>query len=131
VANRSRDWLNQAEKDLEQARSSQREGRHEWACFAAHQSAEKAIKAIHPAKGQAWGHVLTRLLRELPFSCPEHLVEKAKVLNNFYVPTRYPSGHPEGTPFEHYGNIQSTEAVQFAAEGVQYARDQMAESGGT
>jgi len=42
VPDRSRDWFAQAERDLEHARSAQREGRHEWACFAAHQAAEKA-----------------------------------------------------------------------------------------
>lgn len=67
MTSRARDWYRQAERDLEQARSSQREGRHEWACFAAQQSAEKAVKALHQSKGQeAWGHVVARLLRELP-----------------------------------------------------------------
>jgi HEPN domain-containing protein len=35
MPSRARDWLAQAERDLEQARSSRAEGRHEWACFAA------------------------------------------------------------------------------------------------
>jgi hypothetical protein len=30
---------------------------------------------------------------------PDDLVEKGKVLDNFYVPTRYANGHPEGAPF--------------------------------
>ncbi len=56
MPNRSGDWLAQAGRDLEQARSSQREGRHEWACFAAEQAAEKAVKALHLALDQeAWG----------------------------------------------------------------------------
>jgi HEPN domain-containing protein len=42
MPNRSSDWLAQAVRDLEQARASQRDGRHEWACFAAQQS-EDAI----------------------------------------------------------------------------------------
>jgi HEPN domain-containing protein len=41
MPNRAEDWLAQAERDLEQAAASQRDGRHEWACFAAHQSAER------------------------------------------------------------------------------------------
>jgi hypothetical protein len=52
VANRSKDWLAQAVRDLEQARSSRSEERHEWACFAAQQAAEKAVKALHLALGQ-------------------------------------------------------------------------------
>jgi HEPN domain-containing protein len=44
MADRSRDWLMQAGRDLEQARDSRASGRHEWACFAAQQAAEKAVK---------------------------------------------------------------------------------------
>ena len=46
MAERSKDWFVQAERDLEQAKSSQKEGRHEWACFAAQQSTGKAVKAL-------------------------------------------------------------------------------------
>lgn len=127
MTDRSKDWLAQAERDLEQARASQRDGRHEWACFAAHQSAEKALKALHLRfKQEAWGHVVARLLRELPASPPEDLVEKAKVLDGFYLPTRYANGHPEGAPFEHYGIIQSTDAMRYAGEILEFVRSQMA-----
>ena len=47
MVDRSKDWFAQAERDLDHAISSQKEGRHEWACFAAQQSAEKAVKALH------------------------------------------------------------------------------------
>ena len=67
MADRARDWLAQAERDLEQAEDSRAAGRHEWACFAAQQGAEKAVKALHLHLGQeAWGHVVARLLQELP-----------------------------------------------------------------
>jgi HEPN domain-containing protein len=70
MANRWRDWWSQAERDLDHARESASAGRHEWACFAAHQSAEKAVKALHLRLGQeAWGHVNTALpqaLTQLP-----------------------------------------------------------------
>lgn len=106
MPNRSRDWFAQAVRDLEQAESSKRESRHEWACFAAEQAAEKAVKALHLAKGQeAWGHAIARLLRELPLAVPEELVHKAMVLDSFYVATRYANGHPEGAPFEHDGPL--------------------------
>lgn len=86
------DWLRQAERDLEQAEDSRRAGRHEWACFAAQQAAEKAVQALHLHHGQeAWGHVIARLLRDLPptVPVPEDLVEKARVLDNFYIPPRF------------------------------------------
>ncbi|HTG35047.1 MAG TPA: HEPN domain-containing protein [Thermoanaerobaculia bacterium] len=124
---RSRDWLMQAERDLAQASASREQQRHEWACFAAQQGAEKAVKALHLHLGQeAWGHVVARLLIELPVEVDQALVEKAKVLDNFYIGTRYPDGHPEGPPFEHYGEIQSGDAIRYASEILDYVRAQVA-----
>jgi len=127
MANRARDWFAQGEKDLELARLAQEHGNHDWACFASQQAAEKVVKALHPFRGQeAWGHVVARLLRELPSPPPADLVDRAMVLDNFYVPSRYPNGHPEGAPFEHYGRIQSTEAIDHAGEILAYVRAEMA-----
>jgi HEPN domain-containing protein len=129
MANRAQDWFKQAERDLEQAHASKTDGRHEWACFAAQQCAEKAVKALHLARGQeAWGHVVARLLQELPLDIPADLVEKGRVLDNFYVPTRYANGHPEGAPFEHYGPLQSDEATRYAGEILEFVRNKMAQS---
>ncbi len=128
MANRSMDWLSQAVRDLEQAADSRDDGRHEWACFASHQAAEKAVKALHLHLGQeAWGHVVAKLLQELPetVAIEEVLIEKGRVLDNFYIPTRYPNGHPEGSPFEHYGPLQSEEAIRYASEITEFVRSQM------
>jgi HEPN domain-containing protein len=127
MADRVEDWFAQAERDLEQAVASRNEGRHEWACFAAHQAAEKAVKALHLHLGQeAWGHVVSRLLKDLSTSAPQDLVEKGKTLDNFYVPSRYPNGHPEGAPFEHYGPLQSGDAIRHATEIVAFVRSRLA-----
>lgn len=129
MGQRAMDWLRQAERDLEQAEDSRRAGRHEWACFAAQQAAEKAVQALHLHHGQeAWGHVIARLLRDLPptVPVPEDLVEKARVLDNFYIPPRYPNSHPAGPPFEHYGPLQSEEAIRYAREILAFVRAQMA-----
>ncbi len=57
--------------------------------------------ALTPGQ-EAWGHVVARLPRELPLTLPELFIEKATVLDNFYVATRYLNGHAEGALFEHY-----------------------------
>ena len=127
MADRSRDWFAQAERDLEQACSSRREERHEWACFAAQQAAEKAVKALHLALGQeAWGHTVAKLLVELPVEVDSLMIEKGRVLDNLYVPTRYANGHPEGAPFEHFGLLQSVEAIRYAGEIIEFVRPRLA-----
>ncbi|RTH06784.1 HEPN domain-containing protein [Thermus scotoductus] len=125
--NRAKDWLLQAERDLEMAEIARKAGRHEWACFAAQQAAEKAVKALHLHLGQeAWGHVIARLLKELPLEVPQDLVEKARYLDGLYIPTRYPDAFPEGPSAEHYGLLQSQEAVRYAREILEFCRAQMA-----
>lgn len=129
MANRAQDWFNQALRDMDQAEDSRNQGRHEWACFASHQAGEKAVKALHLYFGQeGWGHVISRLLKELPssISVPEDLIQKAQVLDGYYIPPRYPNSHPEGAPFEHYGSLHSEEAIRYAREIIAFVRSQMA-----
>ncbi|HHW10126.1 MAG TPA: HEPN domain-containing protein [Firmicutes bacterium] len=130
MADRSIDWLNQAQRDYQHAVNSHTSQIYEWACFAAHQAAEKAVKALHLFIGQeAWGHVIAKLLRELPecIQVPVELIDKAMVLDNFYIPSRYPDSHPEGAPFEHYGALQSKEGIAYAGEILEFVRTKMAQ----
>jgi len=91
-----------------------------------HQAAEKAVKALHLSVSQeAWGHVIGRLLADLPFSA-EDLIDKGKVLDNFYVAARYPNAHVEGAPFEHYGPLQSGDAIRYASEIIEFVRLRLA-----
>ena len=125
MSSRAKDWLTQAERDLDHARISVTAGQHEWACFAAHQAAEKALKALHYGRGEeAWGHVVRQLLSDL--GAPAELIQKGQVLDTYYVATRYPNGHASGAPFEYYGALQSAEAIRYAGEIVEFARLQMA-----
>jgi HEPN domain-containing protein len=127
MPDRANDWFQQAKRDLEQAKSSKAEARHEWACFAAQQAAEKAVIALHLSLGQeAWGQVVARLFKELPIPVPDELIDKAKVLDAFYIPTRYANGHPEGAPFEHYGPLQSADGINYASEIIEFVGAQMA-----
>ena len=134
MAERSADWLNQALRDLEQAEASMQADRHEWACFAAHQATEKALKALNLALGQqAWGHTLTRLWAAVPDGealdppPPEALDDRLRLLDGFYIPTRYPDSYPEGTPGEHFGRLQSEQALFHATAIVQWARAALAQ----
>ena len=129
MADRSRDWLTQARRNLDQARDSAGAERHEWACLAAQQAAEMGVKGLHLSLGQeAWGYVVRRLLEELPKSVavPSELLDAARVLDVHYLPTRYPNGHASGAPGEHYGSIQSGEAVRYAGQILEFCDIQMA-----
>ena len=129
MADRSLDWFKQTNRDLEHATEAAQNRKYEWACFAAQQAAEKAVKALHLSLGQeAWGHMVSRLLRELPenVEVTEELIDKGRALDNFYIPARYPNGHPEGAPFEFFGKKQSEEAILYASEIIGFVRNEMA-----
>lgn len=87
------------------------------------------MKALHLHLGQeAWGHVVAKLLRELPKRAEPSpdLVEKARVLDGAYIPARYPNSYAEGPPSEHFGSLQSEQALSYAREILDFARAQMA-----
>jgi HEPN domain-containing protein len=55
------------------------------------------------------------------------LLDRAKVLDTFYVPTRYPDSHPESASFEHYGQLQSKEAIEHPRAVIEFARAALAD----
>jgi HEPN domain-containing protein len=129
MPNRAQDWLAQARHDLDQARVSESVAHFDWACFAAQQGAEKGVKALHLFHGQeAWGHLVRRLLQELPdtIEIPAGLLDRARVLDAHYIPARYPNGHPEGAPADHYGALQAREAIDHADTIIGFCAHQMA-----
>lgn len=120
---RSKDWLRQSKRDLEHAVGSSGLGHFEWACFAAHQAAEKAIKAVFERlHGEAWGHTVRRLLVRLSerAAVPEELKESAGYLDQHYIPTRYPNGFEDGAPLEFYSKKDADRAIQCAREIIEF-----------
>lgn len=128
MANRYPDWLKQADADLAHARISQNGGSYEWSCFASHQAAEKALKALFlRLEMEAWGHTLMALLGNLPepFRAPEVLVDRGKILDRHYIPTRYPNGFDSGAPTDFYTTADAEEAIQSAEMILEFCRDQI------
>lgn len=72
--------------------------------------------------------MIARLLQDLPenIDIPAPLVDRAKVLDDFSIPARFPHSHPSGAPFEHYGSIQSEAASTNAGEIISFLRAQLA-----
>jgi HEPN domain-containing protein len=118
MAERSRDWFRQAQHDLAKARLDQQSQYFEWACFTAHQAAEKAVKAVYYARhGEARGHGVRELLTSLGLPVAEALLGLAASLDRFYIPTRYPNGLPAGTPHDYFAPADAEQAIE-AAEAI-------------
>ena len=96
------------------------------------QVANRAADWLNQAQ-RDYQHAIAKILKALPaeVSVPAGLVNKAMVLDNFYIPSRYPDSHPEGAPFEHYGELQSKETIAYAGEIIAFVRSKMAGSAGS
>lgn len=87
--------MEQAERDLASARLQLEGGFWEWACFASHQAAGKAIKAVYQKLGgEGWGHGLVDLLEGLRerLAVAAEVEDCARLLDRYYIPrgTRAP-----------------------------------------
>jgi len=95
-------WLRQAEDDYDTAVLLKNNGKFAQACFLFQQAAEKAVKALwYYYSEEPWGHAVSRLIESFPLNevrgkFVDELIDDAKELDKFYIPTRYPNGLPEG-----------------------------------
>ena len=86
-----------------------------------------ALPALSQGR-DVWGHVTARLLAQLPVTPPLELVERGRILDNYYIPARSPNGHDEGPAYEHYGSLHSSQALDHASQILDFVRKAVAES---
>ena len=125
MAERSRDWFRQALHDLAHARNAAGTDYHDWACCAAQQAAEKALKALASRLGgEAWGHSLLAMVNGLATVDPETLSlrEVGIRLDRYDIPTRYPNGFDEGAPLDYFLESDSREAINHADQVIEFVR---------
>ena len=119
-------WYRQAENDFAFARHGFAGEFYAQVCFQCHQVAEKALKAIHIstlAQRVVIGHSLLKLGREIGIT--DELIDPLSILDQYYIPTRYPNGIPDGAPFEVYTRGQAEEALSTAADILAHAKERI------
>lgn len=120
---RSKDWMDEAEGDLEHAKSDMEHGYYNWACFSSQQAAEKAVKAVFQKMGaEAWGHSVTDLLKELSKrrQILDEFMNGALELDKAYIPTRYPNAHPSGSPRSRYTKEEARRLIEHAEKIIRF-----------
>ena len=123
---RSKDWMDQAEGDLEHAKSDLKGGFYDWACFSSQQAAEKAVKAVFQKMGaEAWGHSVADLLQELSerHPVPQELIQGALELDKAYIPARYPNAHPSGSPRRRYTREEAERLIRHAEKIIKFCEN--------
>jgi HEPN domain-containing protein len=107
-------WRAEADAAMRSARLQAEAGLHNWACFAAEQATQLAVKGLLHGLGRGpWGHDLVRLgelLAEVS-ELPGAVADALRRLSRHYIPARYPDAHPSGPPGIHYGPADSAQAL--------------------
>lgn len=121
---RWRDWLDQARADHTAAQDMFNTKHWEWCCFACQQSAEKFLKAVLDARRlDHEGHSLNGLLYRVQgvTEVTDEVRDACATLNRFYIPTRYPDAHEEGSPTQLYRERDARNALDDLTIVAQFA----------
>jgi HEPN domain-containing protein len=126
-ANRAIDWLRQAENDFLWARDTLNAGRYAQACFIAQHIGEKSLKALAYKRGfdLIKSHSVLEISRALEL--PEDIKNLGKLLDLYYIPTRYPDAFPSGAPFEYFTHEQASNAIDSAEHILIHVREALNE----
>ena len=122
MKSRAGDWLKQAEEELAWGRDALAMKRWAIVCFTAQQVAGKCLKSIAIARGasQIKSHSTLEIAEALGID--GDLDEKARILDQYYISTRYPDAFSTGAPFEYFVERQAREALEYAVAFLDRAK---------
>ena len=118
-------WIEASRRTFESALGDVERGDYNWACFKFQQAAELAVKGLLRGIGRpSPGHSVSRLLeaaaRDTGSTLEEGVIECAKLLDKFYIPTRYPDAWSEGPPHYYYTRRDSVDAMECASRVIEW-----------
>ena len=126
-------WLKQAIHDFKVAQKHSADLFSSDACFMAEQTAQKALKAFLYFSGERFIHFhsVTKLVSICTQKESSFLkwVDQAKLLDKYYIPTRYPDALPEpAVPYEEFTQNEAKEAVESARQILEQVKNKIIKS---
>ncbi len=122
-------WFDRAREDLQVARLVLQERHYAHACFLSQQCIEKALKAYLLERANAYPrvHKLVDLLAECEALDSTFGVYRAAciVVDQYYIPTRYPDGVPGGLADGLPSETEAREALNAAEEVFRFVAIQL------
>lgn len=121
---RSTNWLEEANWDLENAKILFENDRFNTVVFHCQQAAEKAVKALlYHNNLNGWGHSIHSLLekyKEIKNENFDDLKRMALSLDKHYITTRYPDALPNIVPHKAYNKQEAELAINQAKKIINY-----------
>lgn len=130
MVERARDLIEDAEDFLGAALDLYKTGRWSKVCFNSQQAAELALKAVLNYYGvERRTHSLVDLLDEVAkinkgFKIYE---EAAKILDQYYIPTRYANAFASGPAKRYFTENQARQAIELATSLLEMVKKVVAE----
>lgn len=114
--NRSLDWYNQAKEEISFAELAFDHKKYSLCCFLCQQSAEKFLKAIALFRDLdvIRGHSIIKIAEALNIN--GEILEAGRLLDQYYISTRYPDALPSGSPYEFYSESQASVALSLLSK---------------
>ena len=122
----ARSWLRQSLAELEDAGELEERSRFYLALFLHQQATEKALKAYLYHQGEE--ELFTRSVQDLlelaiPYDKEFEEVSKAKTLDRYYVPTRYPNGLAGDVPADFFDDPEECRgARELATKAIELVK---------
>jgi HEPN domain-containing protein len=121
------EWFGRAEEDFSFAQIGFREKYFSHACFLSQQAVEKSLKAFLLLKGRNVPRIhkvveLANLCVEISANL-EPLKNDLKLIDEFYIPTRYPDAVPGGLADALPGRDEARAALETASTILQIIRN--------
>lgn len=125
-------WLKQAKHDLLVAKKNLENKFFSDACYSAEQAAQKALKGYLYFQGArfVWEHSVAQLVKRVATykRSFQKLQELGKILDQYYIPTRYPDAlAPPAVPFESYNKKEAAEAIEIAKSILKMVGEELKE----
>jgi HEPN domain-containing protein len=122
---RSKDWFRQAERTIGSAGNARNAGYHEDAAFLAHHAAYLALIGVMKGKNFSQsGHSLYYMMKDLT-GVDSELIHRARILDTYYIPSRYPYCFEKGCPGDYFDEQISEEAINCAKAILEFAQRAM------
>jgi len=108
-------WFRQAEGEYKWAKDAFDAGNWALVCYLSQQTSEKALKALAFSQGvqQVRSHSTFEIAQSMKIN--GELAEAARILDQYYMTTRYPDALPGGAPCDMFVRSQADEALRLAS----------------
>lgn len=108
------DWINQAKRTILSAEHSLKGGFFEDACFLAYHAALLGVTGLLSRKGIPSTNPSAYFMMRSYENATQDLLHKARLLDTFYIPSRYPYCFEKGAPKDYFDEETAREAIDCA-----------------